>query len=105
MAKKKQDDEWLSWGLIIFLFIIGLSPVALILLFVKLFGDDTKKVRASGSGRPAQKEQTSKAAAAVKKVTKSPRTKKSTAKWLKIAGLVLIAVGLIACVEPIDMMI
>ena len=45
MAKKKQDDEWLSWGLIIFLFIIGLSPVALILLFVKLFGDDTKTVQ------------------------------------------------------------
>ena len=105
MANKKEDNEWLSWGLIVFLFIIGLSPLALILLFVKLFGDDTKKVQASGSGRPAQTAQSHKAAAAVKKVTKSPRTKKSTAKWLKIAGLVLIAVGLIACVEPIDMMI
>lgn len=105
MANKKEDNEWLSWGLIVFLFIIGLSPLALILLFVKLFGDDTKKVQASGSGRPAQTAQSHKAAAAVKKVTKSPRTKKSTAKWLKIIGLVLAAAGLIACVEPIDMMI
>lgn len=105
MANKKEDKEWLSWGLIIFLFIIGLSPVALILLFVKLFGSDTKKVQASGAGRPAQAKQPHKAAAAVKRVTKSPKTKKSTAKWLKIVGLVLVAVGLIACVEPIDMMI
>ena len=37
MASKKNDNEWLSWGLIIFLFIIGFSPIALILLFVKLF--------------------------------------------------------------------
>ena len=107
MANKKQDNEWLSWGLIIFLFIIGLSPVALILLFVKLFGNDTKKAQASGSRRPTGEKgrQSNKAAAAVKKVTKTPKTKKSTAKWLKIIGIVLAAVGLIACVEPIDMML
>ena len=36
MAKKK-DGDWISWGLIFFLFLIGLSPVALVLLLVKLF--------------------------------------------------------------------
>ena len=34
MANKKKDSEWASWGLIVFLFIIGLSPIALILLLV-----------------------------------------------------------------------
>ena len=38
MAKKKQDNEWISWGLIFVFFIIGLSPVALILLFLKVLG-------------------------------------------------------------------
>lgn len=107
MASKKEDKEWLSWGLIIFLFIFGLSPIALILLFVKLFGNDEKKPQAASGGTTstgARKKQTS-AVSAVKKMTRSPKTKKSTAKWLKIVGLVLAAVGLIACVEPIDMMI
>ena len=109
MASKKNDNEWLSWGLIIFLFIIGLSPIALILLFVKLFGDDEKKPRSAASGQTTSarvgKKQQNSAASAVKKMTRSPKTKKSTAKWLKIGGLVLAAVGLIACVEPIDMML
>ena len=107
--KKKQENEWISWGLIIFLFIIGLSPVALILLLIKLFGDDEKKIKAATDGaKTAAKNAASgakQAKSAVRRMTKSPSTKRSTAKWLKIGGLILAAVGLIACVEPVDMMI
>ena len=107
MANKKKDSEWASWGLIVFLFIIGLSPIALILLFIKLFGNDEKKKQVSGTvnsqrmghANPAR------ATSVVKKVTKSPVAKKSTAKWLKIGGVVLALAGLLACIEPIDMMI
>ena len=37
-AKKQKDEGWISWGLIILLFIFNLSPLALLLLFLKLFG-------------------------------------------------------------------
>ena len=45
MAKKPQkDNDWVAWALIVFLFAVGLSPLALLLLFLKLFkGDDKKK--------------------------------------------------------------
>ena len=32
-AKKQKDEGWISWGLIILLFIFNLSPLALVLLF------------------------------------------------------------------------
>ena len=107
MANKKKDNEWLPWGLIVFLFIIGLSPIALILLFIKLFGNDEKKQRVSAKSENERVEGagSSRAKRAVKQVTKSPVAKKSTAKWLKIGGLALALAGLLACVEPIDMMI
>lgn len=97
MANKK-DNEWLSWGLIIFLFMIGLSPIALILLFVKLFGSDEKKKSVSEAAHPRTtgKVNSGRATAAVKKVTKSPVAKKSTAKWLKIAGGIVMAFALLA---------
>ena len=107
--KQEQEDEWISWGLIIFLFVIGLSPVALILLLVKLFGDDEKKIKSAADGAKTAAQSAASGAkqakSAVKRMTKSPATKRSTAKWLKIGGLILAAVGLIACVEPVDMMI
>ena len=107
--QKKQENEWISWGLIIFLFIIGLSPVALILLLVKLFGDDEKKIKTAADGAKTAAQSAASGAkqakSAVKRMTKSPATKRSTAKWLKIGGLILAAAGLIACVEPVDMMI
>ena len=106
--KKKEENEWISWGLILFLFIVGLSPVALILLLIKLFGND-EKVKAAASGAKTAAKSTAagtkQAKSAVKRMTKSPATKRSTAKWLKIGGLILAAAGVIACVEPIDMMI
>ena len=45
--KKDESSDWAIWALIIFLFVVGLSPVALILLLVKLFGGDRKKKKPS----------------------------------------------------------
>ena len=112
-AQQKKDNDWLSWALIVFLFAVGLSPLALLLLFFKLFASDGKKKQAAppplrtenrtAQAAPADR-QPSKAREAVGKMTKSPAAKRSTAFWLKLAGAVLTAVGIIACVEPIDMM-
>ena len=38
-------------------------------------------------------------------MTKTPAAKKSTVKWLKVIGIVLAALGLTACYNPISMMI
>ena len=113
-AQQKKDNDWLSWALIVFLFAVGLSPLALMLLFFKLFASDGKKKQAAppplrtenrtAQAAPADR-QPSKAREAVGKMTKSPAAKRSTAFWLKLAGAVLAAVGIIACVEPIDMMV
>ena len=111
-AQQKKDNDWFAWVLIVFLFSVGLSPLALLLLFFKLFGGDGKKKQAAPpplQSRTAEQtavpRQSSRARAAVEKVTKTPQAKRSTALWLKLAGAVLAAVGVIACVEPIDMMV
>ena len=112
-AQQKKDNDWFAWVLIVFLFAVGLAPLALLLLFFKLFGGDGKKNQASPpplqtrsqTAEQAAPRQPSKAREAVEKVTKTPQAKKSTAFWLKLAGAVLAAVGIIACVEPIDMMV
>jgi AraC-like DNA-binding protein len=43
----QKNGEWTSWALIIFLFAIGVWPVALFLLFFKLFGNDSKHSKQS----------------------------------------------------------
>ena len=40
---QKKSEEPISWALIIFLFGIGIWPIGLVLLFVKLFGPDDQK--------------------------------------------------------------
>lgn len=109
--RKKQDNDFGSWALIVILFALGIWPVALFLLLAKLFGSDEKQKREAPpplQAEQAPKERTAqagKAKKAVGKVTKSPVAKKSTARTLKIVGAIMAAVGLIACFEPIDMMI
>ena len=109
--RKKQDSDFGSWALIVFLFAIGIWPVALLLLFAKLFGSDGKQkqeappplqTESAQTGRSAQP---GKAKQAVGKVTKSPAAKKSTARVLKIVGAVFAAAGIIACWDAIDMML
>ena len=104
----------------IFLFVIKAWPIALILLFVKLFADDEKKERTAAPPlqKPAQQRSqpmTKRAAqqgavqprqpmskqaapektarAAMKKAARSPKMKKSNAWLLKIAGAILTGVG------------
>ncbi len=108
-AGKKQSSDWGSWALIVFLFAVELWPLALALLFFKLFGSDGKKNQAApplqskGAPQTAQ-DRPGWAQKAVKAVTHSPRANKSTALWLKIIGAVLVLGGLGACYDPVDMM-
>ena len=122
MAENKRktsgDGDW-GWLLIILCFCTGfLWPLGLLLLFGKLFADDEKKPAQKApplQGTPGQAAQASrtvtasaaprrqtKAAKAVKKVTKSPAAKKSNAWWLKIGGLALLIFGLNGMVDAID---
>ena len=94
--------DW-GWPLIILSFCFGLWPIGLVLIFSKLFAEDEKKPLqkapplqgAPGQDFAAPRQQT-KAAKAVRNVTKSPKPKKSNARWLKAAGLILLFIGLSA---------
>ena len=123
--QRKKDNDWVSWAIIIALFAFGLSPIALILLFFKLFGSDEKKrqtappplqttstrttsTRTAGTQTAAARTtsvrtaQPNRARQAVGKVTKSPTAKKSNAKWLKVVGAVLAVAGVAAMSEPLS---
>ena len=116
---KKRPSGGGDWGfpLIILSFCFGLWPVGLVLLFGKLFAEDEKKpaqkapslqgtpgqaAQASGAVTASAPRRQTKAAKAVKKVTKSPAAKKSNAWWLKIGGLALLFFGLNGMVDAID---
>ncbi|MDO4315696.1 MAG: hypothetical protein Q4C45_07940, partial [Oscillospiraceae bacterium] len=108
---KKKDSDWGSWALIVFLFAFGIWPVALILLFAKLFGSDGKQkqeapppLRTETAPKARAGAQPGKAKKAVGKVTKSPAAKKSTARILKITGAVVALAGLVAAAEPLGML-
>ena len=99
MAGKKQKQEGVgAWIAIVILFAVGLWPIALVMLLVKLFGNDGQKRRQAPP--PLQTAAPEPAAAAsagtagrtkkaVRSAMKSPAVKKSNAKWLKIIGAVL----------------
>ena len=108
-GKKKEHDGW-GWFLIVLLFAAGAWPIALFLLFMKLFGSDGKQQAAPSLGsQPAAKQQSGrqpgKASRAVRSVTKSPAAKKSTARVLKIIGVIAAAAGLAACYKAVSMMV
>ena len=118
-AKRQKDEGWISWGLIVLLFIFGLSPLALVLLFLKLFGvgggekkqqaappplNETAGQRTSERGG-RQASQPTRARKTVHQVMKAPSQKKSTARTLMIVGAILAAVGLVACAEPVEMIV
>lgn len=149
MACENQRHEggWGSWALIVFLFAIGIWPVALFLLFSKLFGNDNKNKKDYAAPPPLQvdpsREQPyataqdmtweaghaardvardarhaardvarearhaardaardvrhaadSRARTAAQNMVRSPATKKSNARTMKIIGLVAMAAGL-----------
>jgi len=87
-SKKNKDSDWFIWALIIFLFVVGLSPIALILLLVKLFGGDGKKKKKTTTSSRG-------AGAAARKAMKTPDAKASTAKWLKGGGIAVMVIALL----------
>ena len=106
-APQKKTDEPISWALIILLFGIGIWPIALVLLFVKLFAPDEKQKQTSApplrttaahttSARTAQAAAQAadkaggRATRAAKSVTRQPKMKKSNARLLQIIGGVLL---------------
>ena len=115
----KRDNDW-GWAIIVALFIFGLWPIALMALFAKLFGSDNKR-RQEQDAPPLQEDarrawqvqqvrrnrpQTrpvnhtpNKAAKAVQRAMKTPSSKKSTAHWLKLGGIALLAVGMLAMAD------
>ena len=116
-AKRQKDEGWISWGLIVLLFIFGLSPLALVLLFLKLFGVGGGEKKQQAAPPPLQEtsgqrtsdrvgrqaSQPNRAQKTVHQVMKAPSQKKSTARTLMIVGAILAAVGLVACAEPVEM--
>ena len=116
-AKRQKDEGWISWGLIVLLFIFGLSPLALVLLFLKLFGVGSGEKKQQAAPPPLQEttgqrtservgrqaSQPNRAQKTVHQVMKAPSQKKSTARTLMIVGAILVAVGLVACAEPVEM--
>ena len=118
-AKRQKDEGWISWGLIVLLFIFGLSPLALVLLFLKLFGVGSGEKKQQAAPPPLQEttgqrtservgrqaSQPNRAQKTVHQVMKAPSQKKSTARTLMIVGAILAAVGLLACAEPVEMIV
>ena len=116
-AKRQKDEGWISWGLIVLLFIFGLSPLALVLLFLKLFGVGSGEKKQQAAPPPLQEttgqrtservgrqvSQPNRAQKTVHQVMKAPSQKKSTARTLMIVGAILAAVGRVACAEPVEM--
>lgn len=116
-AKRQKDEGWISWGLIVLLFLFGLSPLALVLLFLKLFGVGSGEKKRQAAPPPLQEtagqrtservgrqpSQPNRAQKTVHQVMKAPSQKKSTARTLMIVGAILAAVGLVACAEPVEM--
>ncbi len=106
---RHRESGWGSWALIVFLFAMGIWPVALPLLFIKLFAPDRDGSRRSaeeqipylrnnGAGRNAGTAQSAenKAHTAAQRAMRSPAEKAANSRILKIAGLILIVVGLSA---------
>lgn len=113
---ERQNGDWGSWVLIVFLFAIQVWPVALILLFVKLFGSDGKKrqsqtpplqreaqipykMEGNETAREAYRQsrrayrQDRKAEDLAHRMVRTPASKSSNARLLKLAGIVLAIIG------------
>lgn len=94
---RSPNKDW-SWPLIL-LCLWLIWPLGLLLLFDKLFGGDEERpqappLREEAAQAQEQSHRRPKAVKAVKKVTKSPKVKRSTARWLKLLGAVLLFLGL-----------
>ena len=114
-TRKRKDDSQVGWWVIVACFVMGLWPVGLILLILKL-AEPQKKKQSSFERSPAGTEETAGAARqepkqesrvvkAAKTVTKSPRDTASTGKVLRVVGVVLMAVSALFLVSEAGDMI
>ena len=108
--KAGKDTGWGAWVAIVVLFALGIWPIALIWLLVKLFGKDRQtpqpapslSEQAKGAQAAPQSGSPTRAKKAVRTAMKSPLPKKSNAKLLKIIGIVLLVGGVAGMGGPID---
>ena len=59
--KKPDNTGWYVWPLIIVLFGLGLWPVALVLLFLTIFGDEKRKKQPTSQRKPSAEERVERA--------------------------------------------
>ena len=127
-ARRKQDNGLGDWLVIVFLFAMGLWPIALFLIFKKLFGKDAREEQSTPplyqeyqqvkskttchkttTGSTTRTGKTTARTASSKpfgqKMMRSPAAKSSTSKWLRIIGVVLMAAGVLSCIDAIDIML
>lgn len=93
---------WISWPFIIILFSMGLHPVALALLFLRIFGDDSKVTKKSttttSSGRDTAAQETIKKMQEKAETEKAAKKKKKkntsrTVKLLRVFGILLTVIA------------
>lgn len=112
--RKAQEGEWGQWALIVFLFAIGIWPVALFMLFSKLFGKGSGKKAAPPlsagaapalSGAPGQAGAQARSAAgrAARSAARPPVAKRSNARGMKLIGIAAAVAGLWFAVDPARM--
>ena len=51
--KKPDNSGWYSWPIIIVLFALGIWPIALVLLFINIFGDEKRKKQPASQRKPS----------------------------------------------------
>ena len=51
--KKPDNSGWYSWPIIIILFALGIWPIALVLLFINIFGDEKRKKQPASQRKPS----------------------------------------------------
>lgn len=79
------------WIMTAIFFVTGLWPVGLIMLISKLSDPKRRKTAAKTASTTTRK-----ASAAIQKATQTPQYSAKSAKWMKIAGIVLTIVGAVA---------
>ena len=109
--KRNKDGDWGYWALIVFLFAIGVWPVALFLLFSKLFGKGggRRKAAPAASVRPGMEQAHSqghavggRAETAARNLTRPPAVKRSNARAMKIIGIVVMTLGIFAVMGQVE---
>ena len=131
--KKPDNSGWYSWPIIIVLFALGLWPVALILMFINIFGDEKRKKQPASQRKPSAEERMESAvenaverakakvniqvtSSGAKKEEKNGKKAKSgkkskkqevkaPGKLLRVIGLCLLACGLIVGVDAIPSLV